>query len=117
MEHLHERITAIGDLHARLARHHFGLEREIQRLGSAVAPWYLFPGTQARPRVLGRWGMTGTGKSSVVRALVRELGLEDITFWLDAGESHERFWIDQLFGRLDEQFIDGHAQWIARPRL
>ena len=36
------------------------LRREIL---DRVAPWYLFPGTQARPRVVGLWGMPGTGRT------------------------------------------------------
>ena len=56
------------------------------RLLDSVASWYLFPGTQARPRVLGLWGMTGTGKTHFVRELVRQLRLEDRTFWMDGGQ-------------------------------
>lgn len=49
-----------------------------QQVLDRVAPWYLFPGTQARPRVVGLWGMTGTGKTHFVREMVRQLGLEDL---------------------------------------
>jgi|GEM_PF-1648080 len=77
---------------------HLGLEPVIDRVLAAVAPWLLMPETQVRPRVLGLWGMTGTGKSSLVRALVRALGMEDRTFWLDAGECRNNFWLD---GHLD----------------
>jgi hypothetical protein len=97
-----QRIGQLQHLHARLSAHHFGLDREIHRLLQAVAPWHLFPGSQARPRVIGLWGMTGTGKSSLVRNLVRELGLEDVTFWLDAGECHSNYWMDHLYQRLEK---------------
>jgi hypothetical protein len=50
-----------------------------------VAPWYLFPQTQGRPRVIGLWGMTGTGKTHFVRQLVEALALQDSTIWLDVG--------------------------------
>lgn len=51
-----------------------------------VGPWYLFPETQLRPRVLGLWGMTGTGKTHLVKQVVAELGLEERTIWLDGGK-------------------------------
>ena len=53
-----------------------------KQLLDRVASWYLFPGTQARPRVVGIWGMTGTGKTHFVRELVRQLCLEDQTNYL-----------------------------------
>lgn len=74
---------------------HIGIDNEVDRLMQAVTPWYLLNSTQQRPRVIGLWGMTGTGKSSLVRALVDALGLGDRTFWLDAGESHLHNWLDR----------------------
>ncbi len=97
-----DRIRQLQGLQDRLEKHHFGLGKEIHRLQNAVAPWYLFPGTQTRPRTIGLWGMTGTGKTSLVRSTVRELDLEDVTFWLDAGECRSNCWMDQLSDRLAE---------------
>lgn len=89
-------------LKERLCASHFGVEKEIQDLLDAFMPWLRFAETQQRPRTIGLWGMTGTGKSSLVRALVKELGLEDRSYWLDAGECHGRGWLDEVFQRLEE---------------
>jgi hypothetical protein len=51
----------------------------------SVMPWYLHPEVQVRPRVLGLWGMTGTGKTHLVRQLLTALDLDDRTVWLDGG--------------------------------
>ena len=99
-----DRTIVLKSIKDELCQYHFGIEKEVQRLLDAFAPWHLFPGTQQRPRTIGLWGMTGTGKSSLVRALVRKLGVEEITFWLDAGECHSHYWMDLLFGRLEEHF-------------
>lgn len=88
---LAKRTAHLKGLHERLRTTHFGIDTEIQRLLDAFAPWYQFAETQTRPRTIGLWGMTGTGKSSLVRALVKEAGLEDRTFWLDAGESTKEY--------------------------
>lgn len=82
---LAERSARLKGLYERLRTNHFGIDAEIQRLLDAFAPWYQFAETQTRPRAIGLWGMTGTGKSSLVRALVKEIGMEDRTYWLDAG--------------------------------
>jgi len=79
---------------SQLKHSHIGLDAEIDRLLNAVAPWLLLNATQQRPRVVGLWGMTGTGKSSLVRELVRHLGLEERTCWLDAGECRRPNWLE-----------------------
>lgn len=69
-----------------------------------VSPWYLHPGTQARPRVLGLWGMTGTGKTHFVRELVKQLELEDSTIWMDGGQLMQSQWRSGLGDRLANRF-------------
>ena len=75
-----------------------------RQLLDRVAPWYLFPGTQARPRVVGIWGMTGTGKTHFVRELVRQLCLEDRTFWIDGGQMVQNQWRTNIVDRLAQRF-------------
>lgn len=91
---LADRTAKLNGLFDRLRTNHFGIDTEVQRLIDAFAPWYRFAETQARPQVIGLWGMTGTGKSSLIRSLVKAAGLEDRTYWLDAGECHEHYWLD-----------------------
>ncbi|MDX9752063.1 MAG: AAA family ATPase [Flavobacteriales bacterium] len=101
-----DRAARIRGLEERLRTTHFGIDTEIRRLLDVFAPWYQFAETQTRPRTIGLWGMTGTGKSSLVRALVKEAGMEDRTFWLDAGESRKEYWLEDVFRLMDEQ-LDG----------
>lgn len=99
---LAERTARLKGLNERLRKNHFGIDSEIQCLLDAFAPWYKFAETQARPRCIGLWGMTGTGKSSLIRALVKEAGLEDHTYWLDAGESNEDYWLTHFISRIED---------------
>ncbi len=103
---LFERTKALHGLHERLREGHFGIDKQIQDLLDAFAPWYLFAETQMRPRVIGLWGMTGTGKSSLVRALIKEVGLEDRSFWLDAGECSNDHWMHRAFDSM-KNHLDG----------
>lgn len=97
---LGERNARLQNLRDLLRKDHFGIDAQIQSLLDAFAPWYRFAETQDRPRTIGLWGMTGTGKSSLVRALIAATGLEDRTFWFDAGECHTPRWLDELSDRL-----------------
>lgn len=95
-----DRQTRLHGLKGTLASTHFGIDTEIERLLGAFAPWYLFSASQTRPRTIGLWGMTGTGKSSLVRELIKHLGLDDRTYWLDAGECRNDYWLGEMFCRV-----------------
>lgn len=99
---LHRRNALLNELPARLRQGHFGIDPEIQQLLDAFAPWYRLAEAQERPRVIGPWGMTGTGKSSLVRALVKEAGLEDRTFWIDAGQFKDRWHLAEILSALEQ---------------
>ncbi|MCL4281830.1 MAG: hypothetical protein KJZ58_06170 [Flavobacteriales bacterium] len=102
-----ERSARLHGLNERLRERHFGIDAEIQRLLDAFAPWYRFAESQMRPRTIGLWGMTGTGKSSLVRSLVKAVGLEDRTFWLDASELNNRYGgLSKVTDRIEEH-LDG----------
>lgn len=99
----HDRAVQLpGELHSRLRRTHFGIDNEIQQLLDAFAPWYRFAEAQDRPRVIGLWGMTGTGKSSLVRALVKAAGLEDHTYWLDAGQFKDKWHFGEVLSKMEQ---------------
>lgn len=95
----HERMSELrhnlSDARETLQKSHLGLNDEIERVLEAVSTWNLFHGTQERPRVLGLWGMTGTGKSSMVRMVLQAMGLHERTFWMDAGECRRGQWLEQ----------------------
>lgn len=57
----------------------------IDRVIDAIRSWYLLPSLQSRPLAVNLWGLTGTGKTSLVLRLVELLGLRDRTFRFDLG--------------------------------
>ncbi|MCB0783468.1 MAG: ATP-binding protein, partial [Flavobacteriales bacterium] len=99
---LADRLAQLAELPAHLRSTHLGIDTAIDRVLDAVRPWHLFAETQQRPRVVGLWGMTGTGKSTLVRSVVEHLQLTDRTFWLDAGECRKPSWLDNTLERLLE---------------
>ncbi len=99
---LADRTAKLNGLYDRLRTNHFGIDTEIQRLLDAFAPWYRFAETQSRPQVIGLWGMTGTGKSSLIRSMVKAAGLEDRTYWLDAGECRDSYWLSYFKDRIEK---------------
>lgn len=101
-----ERTAQLGTLAERLRRSHFAIDTEIHRLIDAFAPWHQFAEARSRPRAIGLWGMTGTGKSSLLRELVKATGWEQRTIWQDGGNFHTRNWLEDVLQEHTER-IDG----------
>ena len=55
----------------------FGLDVLIDRVIDSVRAWYLLPELIERPVIVCLWGLTGTGKTQLVRRLVQLLGFYD----------------------------------------
>ncbi|QNP49461.1 ATP-binding protein [Diaphorobacter aerolatus] len=52
----------------------FGLDSLIDRLIDSVRAWYLLPEVIDRPVIVCLWGLTGTGKTQLVRRMPQLLG-------------------------------------------
>ena len=65
--------TAAATLKAEL----FGLDELVDRTIDAVRAWFLLPELIERPVIVCLWGLTGTGKTQLVRRLTQLLGFYD----------------------------------------
>jgi len=54
-----------------------GLDNIIDNVVDKITAWYLFPDIATRPLIINLWGMTGVGKTDLIRRLVKELGCSD----------------------------------------
>lgn len=79
----HAKLT---EIRTRLKSSLFGLESVIDQVVDSLASWYFYPDYQSRPLIINLWGMTGVGKSDLVRQLVELLDLQNNFFQFDMGE-------------------------------
>jgi hypothetical protein len=75
--HLAQRDQTLQDAAARLKAELFGIDPIIDRVINAVRAWYLMPELVSRPVIVCLWGLTGTGKTQLVRRLAQLLGFYD----------------------------------------
>lgn len=78
-----EKLAAIT---AQLRQQFIGLDAIIDEMMGLVSSWYLFPQAQLRPLVINLWGMTGSGKTALVKQLVKLLEYEKLYVQVDMGE-------------------------------
>lgn len=71
----------------------FGIDPIIDRVIDSVRAWYLLPELVTRPVIVCLWGLTGTGKTQLVRRLTQLLGFYDryVEVQMD-GFSHGAGW-------------------------
>lgn len=66
-----------------------GLNEIIDEICNLIEPWYLFPNAQIRPTIINLWGLTSTGKTSLIIRLFELLDINTLLRF-DTGE-----WLDK----------------------
>ncbi|MEK6829544.1 MAG: hypothetical protein AABY15_05480 [Nanoarchaeota archaeon] len=70
----------------RLKTEFVGLDDIIDEVIDLIEPWYLFPKGQIRPTIVNLWGMTGVGKTSLIKRLFEHLEMKDSLYKFDVGD-------------------------------
>lgn len=78
-----EKLQAIS---LELKAQFIGLDEIIDEVMNLVSAWYVFPQAQLRPMVINLWGMTGSGKTALVKKLVELLEYKKLYAQMDMGE-------------------------------
>jgi hypothetical protein len=76
-EQLAQKNRQLQDIAAQLKTELFGIDAIIDRVIDSVRAWYVLPELVARPVIVCLWGLTGTGKTQLVRRLAQLLGFYD----------------------------------------
>ena len=80
------RINKLEETKTKLKDEFIGLDSIIDQLITSITPWYVTPEIIQRPLVISLWGMTGTGKTSVIRRTIQLLELDKKTMFFDCGK-------------------------------
>lgn len=91
----------------------FGLDQVIDQVIDQVSSWYCFPDFREHPLVVNLWGMTGTGKSSLVNRLSALLGYNKSHYRFDMGEIGNSFKKMNIYDQLtDTAYREAEEQFI-----
>ena len=83
---IHEQRQKLQTVAKQLKLEFVGLEKIIDQVIEGVMAWACVPGVQERPTIISLWGLTGVGKSSLVRRLVELMQWSDRLTVFDCGE-------------------------------
>lgn len=99
-----EKIKRLNDAIKSLKSEFIGLDDIIDQIKESISPWYITPEILERPVIISLWGMTGTGKSSVVKRLIELLGLSGKSIFFDCGQESEKTYGDSLDSKFSSLF-------------
>lgn len=75
--HISERSAQLRHIAAELKTELFGIDDIIDRVIDTIRAWYVLPEIITRPVIVNLWGLTGTGKTQLIRSLSKKLGFYD----------------------------------------
>ena len=81
------KMEELSNLKSELKKEFFGIDKIIDNIISSMEPWYLFPDSIFKPWVVNLWGMTGSGKTALVRKIIEFLNFRDRYLYFNMSES------------------------------
>ena len=87
----------------------FGIDKAINQLITCVRPWYIMNAFQDRPVIINLWGLTGVGKTNIVKRLMTLLDFQDSLWHLDMGKASENNdFPSQLYSDFEKKQFEKH---------
>lgn len=84
-----EKLQKLAEVLSQLKEEFVELDETIDKIGEVMLPWFISPELITRPVIISLWGMTGTGKTSLIKRLVELLGIFGCFSYFDCSEINE----------------------------
>jgi Peptidase family M41/C-terminal, D2-small domain, of ClpB protein len=97
-----QRRSSLDRARAALKAYFVGIDPIIDELCDAVLVWYVAPQLLSRPVIVNLWGMTGVGKTDLVRRVVAELDIADRFVEIELTNADSTTWHTSVAARLGE---------------
>lgn len=77
LSRIRRRKKELDDVSKKLKEKFIGIDNIIDSVIANIKVWYIMPELITRPVIINLWGMTGVGKTDLVRTLVNHLNFND----------------------------------------
>lgn len=108
---LEQREKLIENARITLKKEFIGIDNEIDGLLNNIKPWFLFPELQQSPCVVNIFGLTGTGKTSIIKRIVQLLDIEeDLVYFNFASINEMQGW--EIEENIEEQLSNESSKRV-----
>jgi len=108
-QELKKKDMFLEEVNNELKKTFIGIDNIIDQFITAVRVWYLMPELMIRPFIVNLWGLTGTGKTSLVREFVKLIKMSDAFIEIQMNNSSNKQTIQERINRTN---IDQHSPSI-----
>ena len=91
-KHLQEKRVVLNNAVIQLKKEFIGIDSIIDQIANTITSWFFFPEIQDRPIIINLWGLTGIGKTSLIKRLTELIGFSEHYFRFDLGECTSRYY-------------------------
>lgn len=89
-----------------LKNHFIGIDHIIDQLIEALRVWYIMPELLTRPTIINLWGMTGVGKTDLVRRLVKAIDFHERYLEIELSNIDETSYQSSIFSILSDSKLN-----------
>jgi hypothetical protein len=103
---IRERKHSLEQISEQLKKDFVGIDPIIDSLLDYIQIWYIMPEILSRPIIVCLWGMTGVGKTDLVRKLVKYLNYQDRFAEVELGNSDSTSYYSSVSSILERNGIN-----------
>jgi hypothetical protein len=103
---INARKNTLEQAREHLKQEFIGIDAIIDSLIEYIQIWYLAPDLLTRPIIINLWGMTGVGKTDLIRKLVKFLGYQERFAEIELSNVDGTSWISSVTQMLEQQELN-----------
>lgn len=108
-----ERKKQLDDCEKYLKEQFIGIDNIIESLLDYIQVWYLMPDILSRPVIVNLWGMTGVGKTDLIRKMVKFLNYQDRFVEIELSNTDQSNWRNTVADMLGDYDMDDENPGIV----
>ena len=110
LDRIESRKKKLEEVKTALKEKFIGIDNVIDKIIDNISLWYLTPEIQFKPLIISLWGITGVGKTDLVRTLVKHLGFMDKFIEIQMDNRSE-------YNRTIESYLESSGVDMSQPSI
>jgi hypothetical protein len=106
LDEINARQAILEEASVHLKQQFIGIDTVIDSLLEYIQVWYLGPELLTRPIIVNLWGMTGVGKTDLIRKLVKFLNFQDRFAEVELSNIDGTSWVSSVTDVLDRNDLN-----------